>query len=162
MGVHPTHIALSSWSAGYGAVARILGRSFAEPRIEAVILLDSLHAGYSPDGRSPAALQLAPFLAVAREAARGGPLFYLTHSEIPTSGYASTSETATFVAGELGVAPAWVTPNPLDPLPLRRMVEGGRFFLRGYEGTDKAAHCAHLRLLPRILREHVLPAFAPE
>lgn len=162
MDVHPGHIALSSWSAGYGAVNRILGRTYQPPRIEAVILLDSLHAGYAPDGRSPAATQLAPFLATARDAVRGASLFYLTHSEIPTEGYASTSETASFLLEQLGVQPAEASPDPLDPLPLRRMLEEGRFFLRGYRGADKSAHCAHLRLLPAILRDHVLPAFALE
>jgi hypothetical protein len=160
--VHPAHTALSSWSAGYGAVARILDRAYPAPRIEAVLLLDSLHAGYGPDGHSLAAAQIAPFLTAARDAVRGASFFYLTHSEIPTSGYASTSETASFLLQQLAVQPAEASPDPLDPLPLRRLVDEGRFFLRGYDGTDKAAHCAHLRLLPRILRDQVLPAFALE
>lgn len=157
---HVRHLALSSWSAGYGAVAQILLQKPA--KIDALILLDSLHASYGAGTSRFAPGQLAPFVEAARDASRGGPLFYMTHTEIPTEGYASTSETAAFLLGELKVDATLVTPDPESPIPLRRLLERGRLFVRGYAGATKEDHCAQLRLLPPILIEQVLPAFAAD
>src|SRR6185436_16601632 len=74
---HAGPIVLSSWSAGYGAITQVLARP--HPRISAVILLDSLYAGYLGNRRALEHGQLGPFLDLAREALRGGPIFYLTH-----------------------------------------------------------------------------------
>jgi hypothetical protein len=157
---HVRHLALSSWSAGYGAVAQILLQKPA--KIDALILLDSLHASYGGGTSRLAPGQLAPFVEAARDASRGGPLFYMTHTQIQTDGYASTSETAAFLLGELKVNPIDVTPDSESPIPLRRLLEQGRLFVRGYAGATKEDHCAQLRLLPPILIEQVLPAFAAD
>jgi hypothetical protein len=37
------------------------------------------------------------------------------------------------------------------------MAEQGRLWIRGYAGGDRDAHCAQLHLLPRILKEAVMP-----
>ncbi len=74
-GAHARGIALSSWSAGYGAVAQVLARP--DPRIQAIVLLDSLYAGYVDDRRTLDAARLAPFLAAARAARAGGPTLFL-------------------------------------------------------------------------------------
>lgn len=153
-GARARRVVVSSWSAGSGAVARIVERP--SPRLDALILLDSLYAGYA-SGR-PALIpgQLAPFVAMADAAARGGPLFYLTHTAIPTTGYASTGEVATFLLDQIGARAIDVTPNEGDPMPLTRMYDGGNLYVRGHAGTTREAHCAELRLLPSILVEHVL------
>ncbi len=156
------HVAVSSWSAGYGAIAAILGHPHA--RVDAWVLLDSLHASFAPGGgRAPLGPQLAPFLDLAKAAAANGPLFYLTHSAVRTEGYASTTEVASFLSREVtGEAPPPPEAAPPEPGALHetRAVERGRFFVRGYAGDGKDAHCDELRLLPGIVREHVLPAFA--
>ena len=151
-------VALSSWSAGYGAVAQILPRR--DPRVEAVVLLDSLYAGYTDARRTLDRARLAPFLGAAREALAGGPALFLTHTEIATPGYGSTAEVASYLLAELGV-----TASPVDegssaagPFPLRRTFEEGRLWIRGYAGADRDAHCAQLHLLPGVLRDAVLPA----
>jgi hypothetical protein len=155
---HARSVTLSSWSAGYGAVAQILPRR--DPRIEAVILLDSLYAGYTDGRRTLDRARIAPFLGVAREALAGGPAFFLTHTEIATPGYGSTAEVATFLLAELGVeaSPVDDDTSAAGPYPLRRTFAGGRLWIRGYAGADRDAHCAQLHLLPRVLREEVLPA----
>lgn len=158
---HARHITVSSWSAGYGAVAQILARPDAR-RLDGLILLDSLHGGYArgPGSRAvdhrvdPTSLQ--PFLSFAHEATAGGPLFYLTHSAVATDGYASTTDVASMVLEEVGAPTHDVTPNPGDALRLTRMSDEGRFFLRGYAGGSKEDHCAQLRLLPSIVRERLL------
>ena len=148
---------LSSWSAGYGAVAQILPR--ADPRVEAVVLLDSLYAGYVDDHRSLDRARLAPFLGAARAALAGGPSLFLTHTEIATPGYGSTAEVASYLLAELGAAAAAVDEGPAaGAYPLHRVFEQGRLWIRGYAGADRDAHCAQLHLLPSVLRDTVLPA----
>jgi hypothetical protein len=156
---HAGPIALSSWSAGYGAVSQVLARP--HPRIAAVILLDSLYAGYVAGKPSLEHGQLGPFLEAARNALRGGPLFYLTHTAIMTPGYASTEEVASFLLRELGAHAAPVEANPGDAHPLLRFYEDGHLSIRGYGGADRDAHCAQLHLLPAILRDAVLPVLPP-
>jgi hypothetical protein len=158
-GAHAGPIALSSWSAGYGAVSQVLARP--HPRIAAVILLDSLYAGYVAGKRTLEHGQLRPFLGAARDALRGGPLFYLTHTAIMTPDYASTEEVASFLLQELGAHAAPVEANPDDPHPLLRFYEAGHLSIRGYGGADRDAHCAQLHLLPALLRDTILPGLPP-
>ncbi|WP_437282669.1 hypothetical protein WME90_19435 [Sorangium sp. So ce375] len=164
-------LVLSSWSAGSGAIGRIIERGSGQ--VDGLILLDSLYGSYMPGQTSLVQGQLAPYVALANAAARGAPVFYLTHTEVPTSGYASTKETATFLLRELGAAPIAVTSSAddapsatpgngaeqaADALRLTRMYDGGSLYVRGYAGAGPGEHCAQLRLLPAILAEHVLPA----
>ncbi|WP_441286436.1 hypothetical protein ACSRUE_29095 [Sorangium sp. KYC3313] len=170
-GARMRRLVLSSWSAGSGALGRIIERG--SSHVDALILLDSLYGSYMPGQTSLAQGQLAPYVALANAAARGAPVFYLTHTEVPTSGYASTKEAATFLLRELGATPIAVTsrgdeaPSGApgdraaeagDALRLTRMYDGGSLYVRGYAGAGPGEHCAQLRLLPAILAEHVLPA----
>ena len=165
-GAHARSITLSAWSAGYGAVAQVLSRPDAQ-RLAGIILLDSLHASYAHGAGSLGGAYLSkdrrvdttalgPFLSFAKQAALGGPFFYLTHSAVGTDGYASTAEVASAVLEEVGAPVHEVTANPEDALKSTRMSDQGRFFLRGYGGRTKEDHCAQLRLLPLIVRDHVL------
>ncbi|HSN97775.1 MAG TPA: hypothetical protein VLS89_05735, partial [Candidatus Nanopelagicales bacterium] len=77
-------IAVSSWSAGSGAVARVVA---SDRRPDALILLDSLYAGYASGRTTLLPGQLGPWVSLAEAAARGGPLFYMTHTAVPTVGY---------------------------------------------------------------------------
>ncbi|WP_437737970.1 hypothetical protein [Sorangium sp. So ce1335] len=167
-GARARRLALSSWSAGSGAIGRIIERG--SSHVDALILLDSLYGAYMPGQTSLVPGQLAPYVALAGAAARGAPLFYLTHTETPTRGYASTSEVATFLLDEIGASPIAVTASgdgapsggadeAGDALRLTRMYDGGSLYVRGYAGAGPGGHCAQLRLLPAILAEHVLPAF---
>lgn len=158
------HLAVSSWSAGSGAVAQILSRPGAAEapdgrRLDALILLDSLYGGYAPGRHELLPGQLGPYVSLAESAARGSPLFFLTHTAVPTNGYASTAETASFLLRQVGASAIPVTPAEGSAAPLVRMYDGGSLFVRGYGGGTREDHCAQLRLLPGILTEHVLPAF---
>lgn len=170
---HVRRLALSSWSAGYGAVAQVLAQTRsstsapegrAEPRapasIDAIVLLDSLHASFSPGASRLEPGQLPMFVETARAAEAGSPLFFLTHTAIQTEGYASTTETSAFLLRELNVEATPVTPDPEGSPRITEVFERGQLYVRGYAGGTKEAHCEQLRLLPPILVEHVLPAFA--
>lgn len=164
---HAGHVALSSWSAGYAAVSRALAQ--APKRVNALLLLDSLYAGYAPNGHDVARASLEPYLAAATDASRGGAPFFLSHSGVKTEGYASTSEVATAILDGLGATSVAVSGDVEEdedvgepqnaPLRLVRMYDAGRFVLRGYGGAGPDDHCAHLRLLKRALVDEVLPAF---
>lgn len=158
------HIALSSWSAGYGATGQILlqeSTSNQKSRVSAVVLLDSLYASYIPAENRIAGPSLAPFLERADRATRGEGVFFLSYTEIATYGYASTSEVAGYLTEKLGVEQQAVDTGERNEnaLTLRHVAERGRLFVQGYAGTRKEDHCAQLRLLPRILYEQVLPFF---
>jgi hypothetical protein len=84
-------IALSAWSAGYGAIGKILAREADARRIDAVLLADGLHVGYEPNARTELnSLQMEPFTLFSYEAAAGEKLMAITHSAIIPPGYAST------------------------------------------------------------------------
>lgn len=152
----PRSIVLSSWSAGYGAVRRIVAPG--RDDVDAIVLIDSLYASFAPGAETPDPAELAPFAALARSAARGGPLLVVTHSSVPTYGYSSTVDTATFLLRDVGLDAGLVAPPDTDPFGLIRARERNHFFVRGYAGHDAAAHCAQLRLLPDILRRQVIPS----
>lgn len=150
-------VALSAWSAGAGAVEKILEQPLGMQLVDAVILLDGLHAGYS--AHSLAAERLAPFVAFAEAASKGKRLFFLSHSSIQTQGYASTTETAQYLAWRLGGRPKAVEPAAADPMGLERITafSSGGFHVRGFRGIGAADHCAQLALTRDVLRVHLLP-----
>ena len=98
---HIRKLALSSWSAGYGAIEQIL-RQPAARSVDAVILLDSLHAGYADEQAHTLKVeQIAPFIAFARSAPRAKQTFmFMSHSSIIPPGYASTTEVARLRRGQ--------------------------------------------------------------
>jgi hypothetical protein len=153
--VHAAHVAISSWSAGSGAAEQIVIRHVNQ--VGALLLLDSLYSGYGPGRHTLAHGQLPSIVGFARDALAGGAPLLLTYSAVQTSGYASSGETATFLLSELGRSARSIDAN--DPFGLSAALEEGHLTVRGYEGADKAAHCAHLRLLLPALEDVVLPSF---
>jgi hypothetical protein len=154
-------IALSAWSAGYGAVEEILHQPLAG-RIDSVILLDGLHCDYVAGGGLEAR-QLDAFLKFARKAARGEKLMVVSHSSIIPPGYASTTETANYLIDGLGGRPAFSRPRGGEPMGLELVARFDRagFHVRGYAGNAELDHCAHLGLFRDILRVHLAPRWYP-
>jgi hypothetical protein len=153
-------IALTAWSAGYGAVRSILSQADARERIDAVILLDGLHCDYAGEGLATAGLE--PFLKYARLAASGSKLMVVSHSSIVPPGYASTTETANYLVRELGGKARAAKPRASDPLGLRltSRFDLGDFHVRGYAGKAEPDHCAHLGLLSDVLKVHLAPRWS--
>jgi hypothetical protein len=148
-------IGLSAWSAGYGAVQKILGQKYGKERVDAVILLDGLHCGYQ--GQSVNALQIQAFSEFAKRAAAKQKLMFVSHSSIIPPGYASTTETANFLIHEVGGAPkASRGAGPLGMDLVSRYTQGN-FHVRGFSGNDKMDHCAHLSLYRDVLKIHLKP-----
>ncbi len=156
---HATRVILSAWSAGSGAVNAIVDKH--ADRINAVVLLDSLYANYADGARTPARDRIDRWAGIAKRAMGDGPLLVLTYSGIPTPDYASTAEVAASLLGAIGRAQKAIAdaPSPDWSAPTSTFDEGG-LSIRGYGGTTKEAHCAHLRKLLPTLRDVVLPKLA--
>ncbi len=152
---HIRHLGLSAWSAGYGAVNEILRRG--DQGVDAVILLDGLHAGWSQthphDGtvKSVDPAYIGATMNFARRARQGEKLFVLTHSNVDPMTYPSVRLTADYLLAELG----------LERQPLRRdaglltqvtTVDVEGLHVWSYAGNNEATHCAHISLIADALR----------
>jgi LysM repeat protein len=148
-------LGLSGWSAGYGAVGEILRHKKFLYRVDSVVLLDGLHAGYEGDSLNE--LQLAPFVTFAREARAGRKFMFASHSSIIPPGYASTTETVNYLIFQLGGRPRSARPRSSDPwgLDLISRYDVGNFHARGFRGNDKMDHCAHIGLYTDVLKVHI-------
>jgi hypothetical protein len=158
---HARRIALSSWSAGYGAVEEILRQPLGQERVDTVVLLDGLHCDYQGDGLVQTTLE--PFVRFAHAAADGKRLMVVTHSSIVPPGYASTTETANFLISELGGRPRPARTRASDPMGLELVsrYDKGGFHVRGYAGNAELDHCAQVGLYRDILKVHLLPRWNP-
>src|SRR5262249_4946916 len=130
-------LALSSWSAGYGATEQILRQPIAK-KVDAVILLDSLHAGYADESTHALKTeQLPPFIAFAKRAAQRQTLMFQSHSSIIPPGYASTTEVADYVVQALHGKPRKANRHDVLGLDMIDRFDKGAYHMRGYVGDDK-------------------------
>ncbi len=168
-------VALSSWSAGYGAVYHILRSRSRLDRVDALLLLDSLHGQYAPGQETKLlGLRLKPFVTFARRALVGEKLMVLTHSAVQTHGYPNTTATADALLQRLGLSRTKATAETASPpeveleVVVKAFPSGERnwmkvdsevhqraFHLLGCSGTHKGDHIAHLAqmsvtVLPRL------------
>jgi hypothetical protein len=155
-GVRFAPVTLTAWSAGYGSVRAILQQPENFGRVQSVILLDAMHAGYADDKPAGTARQLIDrdlevFAEFAREAAAGRKQMVVTHSEVFPATFASTTETADWLLGRLGLTRtptvAW------GPVRMQQLSEAkqGRFRLLGFAGNSAPDHVDHLHALPEVL-----------
>jgi hypothetical protein len=152
-------VALSAFSAGVSAIDRILERPSGMKEIDAVIVLDGLHASYD-EHKKLDMRRIDPLVKFAELAARGDKLAFITHSEIPTLSYASTHETADALLQHLemkrspgGEAPALPplaalgnerSRKELSVLEPTSHAQKGRLYVRGYAGIKAEHHRSHL------------------
>lgn len=132
----PGRVALTAWSAGYGGVEKLLARPEDRERVDAVLLADGLHAGFTDRWkRSFAPNALQAFREFGALAKADHKLFAITHSSIETDGYASTTECSQLLLQALSI-------RPEGPLTSGK---SGHFSIEGSTGNDKAAHIAQFR-----------------
>jgi hypothetical protein len=138
----PGRVALLGFSAGYGAVEKLLVREEDRDRVDAALLADGLHAGFTDVWKrqlAPNALQA--FRDFGELAKQGKKLFAITHSSIMTDGYASTTECSRYLLKALNV--------PCED----ELISGkaGEFSVEGFTGNDKAAHILQFRQMDSTL-----------
>jgi hypothetical protein len=147
---------LAAWSAGYAAVRAILGSDYRR-RVDAVVLLDGLHASTleSAAGRA----ELGPFVAFAERAARDEGLMFVSHSSITPPNYVSTTQGTNYLIWALGGNPQTAEEPTAFPagLQLYRRYDEGNFHALGFRGVTPADHCAQVMLYRYVLYTYLLP-----
>ncbi len=153
-------VILSSFSAGYGAIRAILSESSNYERVDDVLLLDGLHAGYTPEGRVLAEggqinqQDLSVFLKLAQDCSRkqSRKRFLITHSEIFPGTFVSTTEASDLILANLGLRRraelAW-GPNGMQLLSSARI---NHFEVLGFAGNTAPDHIDHLHGMEYFVR----------
>lgn len=155
-------VALSAWSAGYGAVSKILAAPRTAERVDSVLLADGLHAGFARGSRTAVdSLKMAPFERFAKRAAGGETLMAISHSRIATYRYASTTQTADFLIESVNATRESTRGTSASPGRTSAAARGD-FHVVGFGGDDTDAHCEHLTRLGEtlfpVLAEHWQPS----
>jgi hypothetical protein len=153
-------IAVSSFSAGYGAVREILKSSTYRNEISSLLTADSLYATTASDG-TPLDSQMVDYKTFAGLAKSGSKTFIFSHSQVPTSGYESTKETGDELMQYLGITAKSINTNGLGTLNFYRSAQAGNFQLWGATGTDGDSHLEHLRYIGEFLEDLPLAKLVP-
>lgn len=164
---HVRRLAMVSWSAGYGAALRSFNHGPHADRVDAVILLDGLHAGFRGGTRGTIEpLPIEPMIRYAERAMKGEKLLVITHSNIDPVDYLGVKETTDYLLKQLGVERQKVEGS--TQLPILRAMDGvmpkaemvalekrsearqGNLIVRGYAGTQPTHHVSHLMQMSQI------------
>jgi hypothetical protein len=141
-------LSISSFSAGYGAVRKILQQPTYFDQIDGLLMADSLYASFtSSSDHTPLASQMVDFKAYAQAAANGTKTMFVSHSQVQTYTYANTAETADDLMQHVGVTPTSVNESGLGTLQFYRRAQTGNFGVWGATGADAAAHSKHLQYM---------------
>jgi len=150
-------LVLTSWSAGTGAIREILKSPESYARVAAILIIDGMHTGYVDGKPGPQESQLETdklevFVRFARDAVAGKKQMIVTHSEIFPGTFASTTETADYLTGQLGLRRrALLRWGPMQTQQLSE-TRAGKFLLVGYAGNSAPDHIDQLPSLPEYLR----------
>ena len=156
-GARFTHVTLSGFSAGHGAIRAILREPRHFGRVDAVLLLDGLHTGYIPDtlvlakGGTLDETKLEVLVRFAGAAARGEKRMLITHSEIFPGTFASTTETTDHLIRALALRRTPVLLwGPVGMQQLSEVRQGGLEIL-GFAGNSAPDHTDHFHAMPQFL-----------
>lgn len=150
-------IVFGGWSAGCGAIRTILREPQDYARAHAVLALDGIHTGYlngAPGPLEPAleTEHLEIYLKFARDALAGRKQLLITHTEIFPGTFASTTETADWIIGQLGLRrKAILKWGPRKTQQISEIREG-RLWILGFAGNSAPDHVDQLHALPEYLR----------
>ncbi len=158
------HARRVTWSAGFGAVGKILAFAEYYEKIDSVVLLDGIHAGYTgpgPHGAGEGAdkvdlKMIGNLVRFAKDAADGKKTMVITHTSIVPPDYASAAETTTALLGAIGLS-RQVVNEPTEGMLLTSRVDEKGLHVRGFGGNSKGAHMKHLHLVGWAMRDFVVP-----
>lgn len=158
-GMRLRQVILSGFSAGYGAIRKIISTRNNYDLIDGVLLLDGLHASYIPEGKPLAEggqvdpTGLLPFLQLAEDALMpdSRKKFLITHSEIFPGTFVSTTEATDYMLQHMGLSRVPVL--VWGPLGMQQLSAVGqnRFAVRGFAGNTAPDHMDHLHALELFL-----------
>jgi len=154
-------VILSGFSAGYGAIRRIISSSVNYNKVDAVLLLDGFHTSYIPERRVLAdggridSTGLQAYVNLARDAVLrpSAKRFLITHSEIFPGTFVSTTEATDYVIQLLGLRRTPVLKE--GPLGMQQIssTRKGRFAVFGFAGNTAPDHVDHVQALYWFLNE---------
>jgi hypothetical protein len=157
-GVQFGPVTLTAWSAGYGAVRAILKNPNDYARVQAVVLLDGMHAGYVKDPDDKGTAKIVPehvdiFVQFAKDAVAEKKRFIITHSQIVPPGYASNTETTDYLLYHLKLERK--ASKKVGPMQTQQLSEAKAGYLQvlGYEGDTAPDHVDLLHALPSYLKQ---------
>lgn len=152
---HPVklrRVILSGFSAGYGAIRRIISTEANYARVNAVLLLDGFHASYIPErkvlaeGGKVDSTGLLPYTRLASDALskKSRKQFLITHSEIFPGTFVSTTEATDFLLQSLSIKRVPVL--QWGPLGMQKLSYGRKnhFEVLGFAGNTARDHVDHL------------------
>jgi hypothetical protein len=148
-------VILSGFSAGYGAIRRIISTKMNYDKVDAVLLLDGIHTSYLPERRVLAqggridSTGLQAYINLAQDAVSRSSRkrFLITHSEIFPGTFVSTTEATDYVIQALGLKR---TPMmKVGPLGMQQLssTKKGRFAILGFAGNTAPDHVDHVQSL---------------
>ncbi len=150
-------IELLSFSAGYGAVREILKNPAHVQKIQRVVLVDSMYAGFTSDfDRTPKQKDIQSFVEFARLAVKGEKELIITYSQVETETYASTAECVQELVKQVGGSfkPMHIHKTDTDRDSGYEMIarfEQKGLHVMGFAGKDAAAHLAHVHSLAEVI-----------
>lgn len=154
-------VILSGFSAGYGAIRRIISTSKNYGRVDAVLLLDGIHAGYIPErqvlfeGGRIDSTDLQEFLYLAEDASKRSSKkkFLITHSEIFPGTFVGTTEATDYILQSLNIKRQPIL--KWGPLGMQQLcvARKNHFAVLGFAGNTAPDHVDHLHGLPWFLSE---------
>jgi hypothetical protein len=172
-GLHVRHIALTSWSAGFAAVGKILGVERYYAMVDSVVLNDSLHSQYldpipkpvahgPPPTRAVDLKMIRSFIRFAKDAAAGNKAMVITHSAIVPPDYASSTEATQALLTAIEVPTTIVDETSSRGMNLTKRADAGNLHVRGFRGAGPRDHFNHLHLIGETLRSWVVPRWKRE
>jgi hypothetical protein len=145
---HVGRIAISAWSAGYGAAREIMQRKADVARVDALLLVDGFYGDWeNKRARTVDPEDVAAALAFARRAKAGDKLFVLSHTSIDFRSYAGGPESADLLLRflELEKVPAPRIAGQRKGTGLTYTADAAGLHVRGFKGWKWADHVAQHR-----------------
>jgi hypothetical protein len=152
-GVQLRPITLAGWSAGCGAIREIMNTPEYYNEIANTILLDGIHTSYVNGKPGPLESDidtepLQVYVKLVRDAMAGRRHVLITHTEIFPGTFASTTETADFILGQVGLhAKPILKWGPMGTQELSE-ARSGKFLLVGFAGNSAPDHVDQVHSLP--------------
>jgi hypothetical protein len=151
-GAKVRRIALSAWSAGFVAVAKVLADESHAARIDAVLLADGFFTSFTNlKKRTVNAAALTRFADLATVAANDEKLFAITHTAIPTREYPSVSETVEKLLEMTSLEKSASTAEGPREMREQYAVDRGSFHVRGYAGVRAGDHVKQIHAMGETL-----------
>jgi hypothetical protein len=152
-----SEIDLGGWSAGCGALRKLLNDPTSYERVHGILCIDGIHTNYANGKPGPEESvldesNLQNWLRFGRDAMAGKKRLVITHSEIFPGTYASTTETADWLLREWELRNrAVVNWGPMKTQMLSEAKQGG-LTVAGFAGNSAPDHLDELHSLPEYLK----------